>query len=197
MARAEVRHGERQKEQDRRDEEGPDHQRQTKEGHPRGPHVDDRGNVVDRAEQGRNAEHDQADDPEILPQADARVDGLRRQRRVSGPAGRGGSSLDEEAAHYDHAGHHRDPERQHVDDRKGHVARTDHQRDQEVTEASDQNGHDDEKDHDRRVHREERVVELGRNDAAVHVGLGNPAESPYRRFGPGQLPPHQKSHQPS
>ena len=82
----------RQQQQDGGDEQRPDGERQPEPGHARRPHVDDRGDVVDRAHQRRDAEHDQADAPEVLAPVDAGVGRHRAERRIRGPARGGGAA---------------------------------------------------------------------------------------------------------
>ena len=93
------------------------------------------------------------------------------------------------------AGDRADPEREHVQLGERHVARADHQRDEEVAEASDQDRHHHEEDHDGGVHREHRVVGVGRDRAVVHERLGHPVKSGNRGFRKREFPSHQHRHQ--
>ncbi len=104
--------------------------------HARRAHVDDGGDVVDRAHQRRYAEDEEADAPEVLAPVDAGVLDHRRQRRVRRPARRPRTARHEEAAEHDDAGGERRPEREHVEHRERHVAGADHERDAEVAEAA-------------------------------------------------------------
>ncbi len=96
-------HGQGQEQQDGRDEERPHHQGHPEQPHARGAHVDDGGDVVDRAHHGADAHDEQADAPEILTPVGARVFRHRRQRRVGGPAGRGVAAGHEEARQHQQA----------------------------------------------------------------------------------------------
>ena len=193
-------HRQREQQQNRGDEQRPNGQRHAEIGHAGRAHVDDRRDVVDRAHQRRNTDEHQGDDPQMLTPFDAGVLRFRGERRVAGPAAGRRTAGHEETRQHDHAGDRADPERQHVQFGESHVAGADHQRNEKIAEGADHDRHDDEEDHDRRVHGEQRVIGLRRDDAAavgtgVDVGFWNKVEPRNRRFRPGQLPAHQHGEQ--
>jgi hypothetical protein len=65
-------------------------------------------------------------------------------------------------------------------------------------EDADQQRHDREEDHERRVHGDERVVELGQDDAAGRGGIReDPADERKRLAREAQLPPHHPRQNPA
>jgi hypothetical protein len=99
------------------------------------------------------------------------------------------AARDEEAGQHDDARQGARPERQHVELGERHVPGAQHQRDQEVAEAPHHDRHDHEEDHECGVHREDHVVDFGRDHA---LGLAEePVETGHRRLRPAELPPDQ------
>ena len=96
-------HGNRQQHEPGRDEQRPDAQREPEPVHARRPQLDDRGDVVQRAKDGGEAQHDEADAPEHLPQVYSGVLGVGTERSVRGPSGGGVSALDEESGEHQQA----------------------------------------------------------------------------------------------
>jgi hypothetical protein len=123
-------------------------------GHARRAQAQDRHDEVDAAQDRRGADHHQPHDPQVLAGPALLGDG-----RVAGPAGRGGTTLGQQAGQ-DGQPAHRQPERQRVDAREGHVQRADLQRHHVVPEA-DQHRKDEQEDHERAVQREQLVVAVG------------------------------------
>ena len=126
-------------------------------------HVVDRHDEVDRADERRDREDVQPEDPEVLAVA-GHVQ--RRERRVHRPAAARGPVRREEAEHQHDAAEEVQPVRQRVQPRERHVARADHQRHEVVAEAGEDRD-DDEEDHRRAVHRDDLVVGVLRQDVLV------------------------------
>ena len=177
-----VEHQEDQGDRDRRegeegenvgDEGGPDEERQPEERHPGRPQVEDRHQEVERCEDARRPEEQEAQEPEVRVGPDR--ERLRSERRVAEPAGVG-SRPHEPARIEEEPAEEEDPVRERVEPGEGHVPRADHQRDEVVEECGRQR-HEREEHHARAVHGEELVVPLGAEELAV---------------GPGQLEPDQQ-----
>jgi hypothetical protein len=149
-------------EEPRVDLDRPHEERQAHPRHPRGAHVVDRDDEVDRAHERRGREDVEPEDPVVLPVA-RRLD---RERRVAVPAGARGAALGEEAPHQHDPSEEEQPVRERVQPREGHVARADHQGHEEVRDAGPHR-HDDEEDHRRPVHRHDLVVRVAREELAV------------------------------
>jgi hypothetical protein len=157
-------HGDRDDQQQRGGHDRPDEQRQSRPGHAGRAHVDDRGHEVDRAQQGGEAGEVDEVDPGV-DAAGRRVGNLRQWHRRD-PAGRGRGP--EDRCVEDDAARQKKPEGERVQARKRHVARADHQR-HEVVGKAYEHRHDEEEDHRRAVHREQRVVDLRRDQAVVRL----------------------------
>ena len=136
------------------DEHRPDQDRHPEEGHPRRPHLEDGGDEVDRSEDRGGPDQEQADEPQVGPDA-ARV-GPAAQGGVEGPA-LGGRTAEQVAGEDQQAAEGQEPEAEGVDAREGHVGRADLERHDVVREAGEDRHHEQE-DHDRAVHREGLVV---------------------------------------
>ena len=125
-------------------------------------HVGDRHVEVDRPQdRGEPGQVDQVD-PRVLAAA-GRVDRVG-QRHVARPAGFG--RVPEDRGVEDDPAGQQQPEGERVQAREGHVARADHQR-QEVVGQPRHHRHDEQEDHRRPVHREQLVVDLGRDQRVV------------------------------
>ena len=135
---------------------GPDEDRHPEEGHPRRPHLEDRDQEVDGAQDRARPDEHEGDDPEVLAVAGRGQRSVLGQRRVARPAGRRRATGHEPEEEQDPA-ERQHPERQRVDPREGHVRRADLERDDVVAEARQHRDHEQE-DHERGVHREELVV---------------------------------------
>ncbi len=184
-----------EEQQNRRDEERPDGQRQAKIRHAGRPHVDDRGDVVDRAHQGRDTENEQADNPEILSPFDPGILRPRGERRITRPTASRGTTGNEETREHNHRSQRAHPEREHIQFRECHVACTDHQWNEKIPESSNHDRHHDEENHDSGMHGKQSVVSLRRDNSVIHVRLGNELEPRHRGFGPSQLPAHEHGEQ--
>jgi hypothetical protein len=106
------------------------------------------------------------------------------------PAGAGCAAFHQEAGQHEQSGREGEPERCHVQPRKGHVGGTHLQRYEQVPEEADQKRHDREEDHDRAVHRHQRVVELGQQDASRRHGLREDRTPGHGLARIAQLPSH-------
>ncbi len=182
-----------------RDEHGPDRHRHAEHGHARCAHLDDRGHVVDRAHHRRDADEDQAQQPERLAVHDCPAPptptGRQAVDRPSSPPPRPRLATKKLRDHADEGRPH-EPVAEHVQRRERHVVGADHQRDQEVAEGPGQNRDDHEEDHHRGVHREQHGVELGR-DLAAFGREQHLAHDRHVRPGPGQLPADGQRQQPA
>ena len=128
-----------------------------------------------------DAEGSDRDDPERLPPSLPRTSVLahRAQRCVGGPAGKRRPFGHEESRDQDDKCHERHPERHHVEAREGHVFRADLNRKDEISESGKGRRREHEEHHDRAVHRHQRQVVLGRDDAARRF-VSNRADDPGR-----------------
>jgi hypothetical protein len=153
-------HRDRQQQQERRHQHRPDEQRHAVQGHARGAHVEDRGDEVDRAEQGADAGQMQGEQRAV--HADPRLERGVGQRRIQRPAG--ARFAQQQAGQDQHEGRRQQPEADVIQARERHVRRADHQRDEPVAEAADQRWHDREEDHDQAVRRDDGVPFLARGD---------------------------------
>ncbi len=171
--------------QDRGDQHGPHEDRHPEHGHAGGPHADDRGDEVDRAQDGAETGHPQAHDPQVATDAGA-VDRVG-QRRVGEPAEGGGATRGEEAGADDQAAEQVEPVAEHVQPRERDVGRADLERHDRVAEAEEQRRRE-QQQHDRAVHGEELVVELLVDDLAAGVGELGPDEQRHDAAGhePGE-----------
>jgi len=148
----------------------PHEQWQAEPGHPRGPHVVDGHQEVDRAHDRGDAQDVQPQDPQVLAQT--RGVGLFGQRHIARPAGRRRSGLGQQAAVHHEPAERDQPEGEGVDPGKRHVTSPDHQRHEVVAETREDRD-DPEEDHGRPVQRHDLVVGLRREEVVVsHRQLG-------------------------
>ncbi len=178
-------HGERDQHQQAGDQRVPDEDRHPEHGHARRAHADDRGDEVDRAQDGAQTGHPQAHDPEVT--TDTRRTDRVGQRRIAGPPEGRGALRGEEPGGGDDAAEQEQPVAEHVQARERDVGRTDLQRHHRVAEAEEQRRRE-QQQHDRAVHREQLVVELvvdhlvaregqlGAHQHRHHAGDQEPAE---------------------
>ncbi len=132
-----------------------------------GPLGEDRGDQVDRAENGAETGENQADGPEVA--ADALAVFGAAQRGVGGPAEVGRAGGRHQPEHGDRAAEEIEPVREGVQPGEGDVGRADLQRNQVVAEAEDHRRREEEQ-HDRAVHGEELVVLLGGEELQLRPG---------------------------
>src|SRR5262249_58050446 len=145
-------HRQRQEQQEHRHQDRPDEQRHLVHGHAGRANIEDRGDEIDGAENGRGASEVDRQNHEIHRRTGMAVG---RQRRVDRPAGAGAIgarlALDEHRDQQQRERRRQQPERNIVHARERHVRRADHQRHHPVAEAADHRRHDHEEDHDQSV----------------------------------------------
>jgi hypothetical protein len=161
-------------------EDVPGEDRHPEHPHAGRPHRVDRGDEVHRAEDARDANEREPDDPQV--EADAGLPCRVAQRDVAGPSGRGRSAPDEEAAQHHERTEQEHPEREGVHARERHVLGADLERDDVVREA-DGHRRPEQQKHDRAVHREQLVVallggelEAGRSELGPDLGREQAAD---------------------
>ena len=164
-------HRERDQHQQAGDHRVPDEDRHPEHGQPGRAHADDRGDEVDRAEDGAEAGHPQTHDPQVTADA-GRPYGVR-QRRIGEPAEVGGTGRGEEAGPGDQAAEEEQPVAEHVQPRERDVGRADLQRHHDVAETEEQRRRE-QQQHDRAVHREQLVVDLVVHELHARVGQLGP-----------------------
>ena len=160
-------HRERDQHQQAGDHRVPDEDRHPEHRHAGRAHADDRGDEVDRTEDGAETGHPQTHDPQVAADA-GRAYGVR-QRRVGEPAEVGGAGGGQEARAGDQATEQEQPVAEHVEPRERDVRRADLQRHQHVAEAEEQRRRE-QQQHDRAVHREQLVVDLVVDELHARVG---------------------------
>jgi hypothetical protein len=143
-----------QQQQEGRHQDRPGEQRHAVQRHAGSPHVEDRGDEVDGAQDRGGASDVQREDREIHARTLA-----QRQRRVDRPAGPD-AAADHRRGEQQDEGRRQQPEADVVHARKGHVGRADHQRHEPVAEPADQRRHDDEEHHDQAVRRDDGVPQV-------------------------------------
>ena len=153
-----------EQDEDGGDQHRPHEHRHPHKGHAAGAHIDDGDEEVEAAQQGRDAEDEQADIPQIDVYA-RRVRALG-QVRVAEPSAVGQREIEPSEIH-EHGAEQEDPEAQGVDPRKSDVTGADLQRDEVVREKSQLQRHDHHENHGRAVHREHLVVSVGREEGVV------------------------------
>ena len=167
---------EREQQQETGDKHRPDEEWQAHPSHSAGSEVDDCGDEIDRSQQRRGDQTDQADQPLCLsgqPLVDDLTVGEARQRGIVRPAGFRGSGFHEERGAHDDTTDQVDPVADHVQLREGHVHRTDLEGRNVVSEGTETKRHNAEEDHDRAVHRTEHIVGI-----ACHLTVQQPARFP-------------------
>src|SRR5687768_5337769 len=176
-----------EEQQERRHELRPDEERETEPGHPRRAELHDRGDEVQRPEEGGK---DQAHHPEEPPRlAIGRCE--IGKRRVGGPVVRS-TSWNEKACQHDGAAGEVEPVARQIETRKRHIRRANLEWDEVIAERAHGEWHHSEEHHDRPVHRPELVVELRKDYAAGCVGLAEQSTDVRNRLtGIGKLPANQ------
>ena len=183
----------RQQQQERGHELRPD-----KKWHPHPRHawcaqLNDGGDEIHRAQQGRRDEQHHADEPERLAMRRNRG----RQWRIGSPARLRRAARNEKAHQHHDAAEDVSLITRHVHTRKCHVRRANHQRHHVIAERRERQRHHAEENHDGAVHRAERIVKVRRNRAvARHRRPQNffqqRADKRHRRARMRNLPAHQQ-----
>ncbi len=172
-------HREGEEHQNGGEQDVPDEDRHPEHRHPGCAEADDRGDEVDRAEDGAEAGEGQAHDPQVRADAGAVLGAV--ERRVGEPAEVGRAVRGEEAEDGDQRAEQVEPVGERVQPGEGDVGGAELQRHDPVGEPGEQRGREHQQ-HDRAVHGEELVELL----------VGEELQP-----GAGQLDPHQHRHQPA
>ena len=144
-----------------RHQKRPDEKRHLVHGHARGAHVENGGDEIDCAQNGRQPRDVQRQDGEI--HGGARLAACR-ERRIDRPA-RPHAVAARRAFHEDRNQQQderggQEPERQIVHAWKRHIRRAYHDRHEPIAEAADDGGHHDKKHHDEAVAGHQHIVEM-------------------------------------
>src|SRR5207245_1414012 len=128
---------------ERSHEFSPNEERQSHPGHSWRSELHDRGNEVDRTEDGRRCEEDDSDQPKTLTRQNrVSVTQLRDigQRRIRRPTASGCSCWEKKTDQQRYCPNNEGPVAKHVYLRKSHIRRPDLQRDDVITETSETHG---------------------------------------------------------
>ena len=154
---AAAQNGNRQQQQESRNQHGPCKQRHFVQSHPWGPHIQNGGDEINRPQNGRC--------PRQVKRKNGHVHGNTRVTQGSAEGWVNGPTRSCPAVHKSRAQKqkkrgHNQPETDVIQPRKGHIRRPDHQRHKPVSKAPNQRRHDHKKHHNQTMGRDQNVIKL-------------------------------------